>query len=654
VALQEAIESKYQLLHSTTSHINYLNDVIKFLSHCIFTHGDLQKIPAHLLERYVKSPVQTSLPDQKKGPKRPEGLSNISLDTTSRAKTGSNKRLMSPTPDGFLSGANFFSVSSEEKLESEEYFESQVLMYKSQIADLETLVAIERTDTIKHRKLLKKTKKQANQWTLELKRKTKDLEDLRNQNGDNAALIDQLRSGLQILAKEKIQYEEQMGKMSDDIASMKGKLRQQRKSQDNLIQVEDEKVKLRIQELEIEKSRLETQHEEDEHVQTTLRLQITKLESSLTEQAKSKEIVESEVKHLDLQLQQSRRDLEQLRMQYEEKKSIKDTVAAILSENEHINEKLVQHMKAIEDDPNEAFRVVKNLMEENDQLTQENHQLIEEKSNLEHHLRERDAELEELKEGNHRLAKDVGELQQFEILAEDLKLQLEQEKAAVRTQMMELSSLNEENMKLSQEVGRLKIELQESSNLKVNVVFQLNSKLEELSSLKKEKNANVVALKDLEMSLEDMESANKKLEDDLANLRDEKQNVENEKEKMDRLLTQVEEDNYRLKQQYQNTKKSLTTEKKEKSTLKKQRRNSLFLNETLENNLGSYKDENAVLKQQVKKLKQGALDEKRKFNEKIQHMMKQEEELYRAISPTSTPGGGLGADLLSADEIRAF
>ena len=65
------------------------------------------------------------------------------------------------------------------------------------------------------------------------------------------------------------------------------------------------------------------------------------------------------------------------------------------------------------------------------------------------------------------------------------------------------------------------------------------------------------------------------------------------------MRTQVEEENYRLKKQYKKTKDSLSEEKKKKSTLQKQRRNSLFVAESLEKNLSNYREENFALKAQV-------------------------------------------------------
>merc|ERR1719464_1461068 len=124
--------------------------------------------------------------------------------------------------------------------------------------------------------------------------------------------------------------------------------------------------------------------------------------------------------------------------------------------------------------------------------------------------------------------------------------------------MIELASLNEENMRLHQEVGRLKIQLQEARFELAEVNSQLQENLEALSSLKQEKDGWGSATKDLEMTISHLETGMKKLEDDLATAKEEKQGIANDKEKMDRLLTQVEEENYRLKQQYKRTKHSLS------------------------------------------------------------------------------------------------
>ena len=59
--------------------------------------------------------------------------------------------------------------------------------------------------------------------------------------------------------KEKENHELSLRKLSDQVAEMKGKLRRQRStSQEALTQMEGP-VKLRVQQLEIEKSRLEQQ-----------------------------------------------------------------------------------------------------------------------------------------------------------------------------------------------------------------------------------------------------------------------------------------------------------------------------------------------------------------------------------------------------------
>merc|ERR1719397_1680524 len=79
-----------------------------------------------------------------------------------------------------------------------------------------------------------------------------------------------------------------MHTMSDEIAELKGKLRRSRQlssaSQDNLIQqMENNPVKLRVQQLEIEKARLEQSQIDHEHVVSGLREQIANLERNFTE-----------------------------------------------------------------------------------------------------------------------------------------------------------------------------------------------------------------------------------------------------------------------------------------------------------------------------------------------------------------------------------
>merc|ERR1719461_2361815 len=111
--------------------------------------------------------------------------------------------------------------------------------------------------------------------------------------------------------------------------------------------------------------------------------------------------------------------------------------------------------------------------------------------------------------------------------------------------MIELTTLNEENMKFHQEVSRYKIDLQETKFKASEVEKQFQEKLEELSALKQEKVAWTNEIKDLEMTIADLEEGTRKLEDDLTNLREQKSELENQNEKMDRLLTQVEEENYR-------------------------------------------------------------------------------------------------------------